>query len=146
MFCLLWPTDILYTALAKMSWVYKMSKSPESHKLPPVTHSCPAELHELQVHCGLLATVELQDFYLSPPTHRGDSSSHKKKIPHCPGESLPIEPFPGSSELTWMKRKHPRRRCGESDLGGSMWTNHINGVGQVYTWCLLPRTNQAQLL
>lgn len=39
MLCLLWPTGIPYIAVVKeMAWVDKISKSPQSHKLPP-SHS-----------------------------------------------------------------------------------------------------------
>lgn len=82
----------------EMAWVNKISKSPQSHKLLP-SHSllpgrAPRAAGALRTACsvGLWASA--------PPTHTGDASSHKKKIPRCPEESLPTEPFQGRSELT----------------------------------------------
>lgn len=147
-FYLLYSTDILYTALIKeMVGVNTMSKSSEAmNSLRSLTSAWQGFM---SCRCSVesLPQNELWDFYLFPPTHRGGSSFHKKVL-HCPGESLAIKPLPGRSELTWDGREQPGKSWGESELQGSMAMDKPGKyrVGQLFTWCLVSGTNQAQLL
>lgn len=91
-----------------------------------------------------LPQCELWESYFFPPSHRGGSSSHEKKVLHCPGETPAIEPLPGRSELTWDGGE-PGKSWGESELQGTMAMDKPGKyrVGQLFTWSLVSGTNQA---
>lgn len=92
----------------------------------------------MQVHCGLLAAVRLWGF-----------PSTVETLPPTRGESHIVleNPYPRSlskAGLSWLrvKRKLPRMRCGESELGGSVaadtpcaWSGRALGQGQTRLSC-----------
>ena len=122
---ILYSTDIPHTALIKdLVWVNTMSKSPEATNCPRSLASAWQSFMSCRCIVDCLPQYELWDFYLFSPTHRGRSSSHEKKVLHCPGESLAVESLPGRSELTSDREEPPGKSL------GWIWASGIYGHGQ----------------